>query len=205
MTVPEQKTYNLTYLSGVAGEDANLKVGLDNSNDNVVLTVGQDAVAFSLVPVNADMEEKYVAEKYGYNNDLKRVAYKLEVENSSVLTDSEKRFVTAHYYMGSVKYILAKRAEATIFYLKEQNCVDGTHYYALIEAVTPQVPSSLKSAPLLQSYKVGVDDVTAQLTQECLCCDRGDLNCRTSSFALTEDTTPLYRRLGKTLESEGRW
>ncbi|WP_293709971.1 DUF6383 domain-containing protein [uncultured Parabacteroides sp.] len=199
--IAEQKTYNLTYLSGLAAEGANLQVGLDTTSDNVVLTVGQEGVAFSLVPVNSDNEEKYVAEKYGYANDLKKVAYKLEVENSSVLTDSEKRFVTAHYYGGSVKYILAKRADATIFYLKEQNCVDGTHYYALIEADAP-VPNSLKSAPLIESYKVGVDDVTAQLIQECLCCNYGDLNCRTSSFALTEDTTPLYRRLGKTLETD---
>ena len=200
--IAEQKTYNLTYLSGLAAEGANLQVGLDTTSDNVVLTVGQEGVAFSLVPVNSDNEEKYVAEKYGYANDLKKVAYKLEVENSSVLTDSEKRFVTAHYYGGSVKYILAKRADATIFYLKEQNCVDGTHYYALIEADAAMEPSSLKSASLIESYKVGVDDVTAQLIQECLCCNYGDLNCRTSSFALTEDTTPLYRRLGKTLETD---
>ena len=200
--IAEQKTYNLTYLSGLAAEGTNLQVGLDSSSDNVVLTVGQEGVAFSLVPVNSDNEEKYTAEKYGYKSDLKKVAYKLEVENSSVLTDSEKRFVTAHYYGGSVKYILAKRADATIFYLKEQNCVDGKHYYALIEAVPFSEPSSLKAAPLMQAYKVGVDDVTAQLIQECLCCNYGDLNCRTSSFALTEDTTPLYRRLGKTLESD---
>ncbi len=175
------KSYNLTYLSGLAGEGTTLTVGVDVTEKDAVLTVGKEAVRFNLHPVKKDI--KYS----GLDEDLKCAAYTLEVEDASVLTDSEKRYVMAENFGAQVKYILTEEENASRFMLKEQNCVDGTHYYALIEL----------GEGTEQAYKAGVDDVTAQLIQECLCCE-ADKDCRISSFALTVDDTPLYRRLGVT-------
>lgn len=176
------KSYNLTYLSSLAGEGSTLSVGVDASGKDAILTVGKDAVRFNLRPTLKDL-------KYGVASALKRAVYTLEVEDASVLTNSEKRFVVAENFGAQVKYILTEEENATRFMLKEQNCVDGTHYYALIELGDEDV----------QAYKAGVDDVTAQLIQECLCCDKeAGKDCRISSFALTVDDTPLYRRLGVT-------
>ncbi|OUO04894.1 DUF6383 domain-containing protein [Parabacteroides johnsonii] len=181
------KSYNLTYLSGLAGEGATLAVGLDKEEKDIVLTVGKEAVSFNLHPVKKEME-------YGITDDLERAVYTLEVEESGVLTDQAKRYVMAEAYGASVKYVLTEEENASEFMLKEQNCVDGTHYYALIE-----VAYDKETKTYSQAYKAGVDDVTAQLIQECLCCDEeSGKDCRISSFALTVDDTPLYRRLGET-------
>ncbi|MGM9759731.1 MAG: DUF6383 domain-containing protein, partial [Parabacteroides sp.] len=173
----------------LAAEGINLEVGLATEGDETILTVGKTGVSFTLEPV-----EKL--DKQGYTADIKTVTYKLKAEDGIFYGDGTKKYVMSNYVNGNVKYVLtAEENAATVFTLKEQNCVDGTHYYALLEVY----PSEEKGVCAL--FKAGVDDITAQLRQECACgCDN---ETRTSSFMLTPDTTPLYRRLGKTLEADG--
>ena len=176
----ELETYRLTYLSGLAAADANLEVGLTADE---VLKVGAEGVDFTLV--KAKDVEKYDAEK-----KLKKVAYMLMANGKYVVNVADAE--------GSVRYALTdKKKEASVFYLKENNCVDGTHYYALIEVAS----ESENDERALCVSKVGVDDVTAELRPECACC--ADVATRTSAFALTKSTTPLYRRLGVTNAEDG--
>ncbi|MCI7009670.1 MAG: DUF6383 domain-containing protein [Parabacteroides sp.] len=177
----ELETYRLTYLSGLAAANANLEVGLTADE---TLKVGAEGVDFTLVPTNTKPET------YGVADELEKVAYKLMANGKYVVNDADEK--------GTVKYTLTDDEQvASVFYLKEQNCVDGTHYYALIEVVdTPNAERAL-----CVTGKVGVDDVTAELRPECACC--GDVATRTSAFALTKSTTPLYRRLGVTNAEDG--
>ena len=173
----ELETYRLTYLSGLAAANANLEVGLTADE---TLKVGAEGVDFTLV--KAKDVEKYDAEK-----KLKKVAYMLMANGKYVVNVADAK--------GSVRYALTdKKKEASVFYLKENNCVDGTHYYALIE-----VTYDGNQTCVLQ--KAGVDDVTAELRPECACCTT--TATRTSAFALTKSTTPLYRRLGVTNAEDG--
>ncbi len=177
----ELETYRLTYLSGLAAADANLEVGLTADE---VLKVGAEGVDFTLVPMDTKPET------YGVDDKLEKVAYKLMANGKYVVNVADAK--------GSVRYALTdEKDEASVFYLKENNCVDGAHYYALIEVVdTPNAERAL-----CVTSKVGVDDVTAELRPECACC--ADFATRTSAFALTKSTTPLYRRLGVTNAEDG--
>lgn len=60
----------------------------------------------------------------------------------------------------------------SVFTLKEVNCVDGTHYYAL----------------LTEGKKAGVIDATGLIKAENVATES-----TTSAFALVADTTALYR------------
>ena len=181
----ELETYRLTYLSGLAAADANLEVGLTADE---VLKVGAEGVDFTLV--KAKDVEKYGAEK---EKKLKKVAYKLMANGKYVVSVPDAK--------GSIRYALTdKKDGASVFYLKENNCVDGTHYYALIEIVQPELRSA--NYDDCTYLKAGVDDVTAELRPECACC-WDVVATRTSAFALTKSTTPLYRRLGVTNAEDG--
>ena len=176
----ELETYRLTYLSGLAAAGANLEVGLTADE---TLKVGAEGVDFTLVPTTDKLET------YGVEDKLEKMAYKLMANGKYVVNDADEK--------GTVKYTLTDDEKvASVFYLKENNCVDGTHYYALIE-VAPENAERV----LCVTGKVGVDDVTAELRPECACC--GEFATRTSAFALTKSTTPLYRRLGVTNAEDG--
>ena len=174
----ELETYRLTYLSGLAAAGANLEVGLTADE---TLKVGAEGVDFTLVPTTDKLKT------YGVENKLERMAYKLMANGKYVVNDATEN--------GTVKYMLTDdKNAAAVFYLKENNCVDGTHYYALIEVISDE-------NQICDLQKAGVDDVTAELRPECACCET--TATRTSAFALTKSTTPLYRRLGVTNAEDG--
>ena len=180
----ELETYRLTYLSGLAAAGANLEVGLTADE---VLKVGAEGVDFTLVPTTKEPQT------YGVEEELERVAYKLMANGKYVVNNASEN--------GVVKYMLTDDEEnASVFYLKENNCVDGTHYYALLEIVQPELRSANDDD--CTYLKAGVDDVTAELRPECACC-WDVVATRTSAFALTKSTTPLYRRLGVTNAEDG--
>lgn len=144
-------------------------------------------------------------DKYGYDNALVRNVY--------YVTDGSK-YLT--YDVNSKKYKMG--AEKTPFFLKENNCVDGKHYYALVEASIDEFPTTdgkkywavtdqaiYKGDVLVKKYKsneyallkVSVDDNTLDLTQGNLK-DKFEYGekqeIRTSAFAVETDDSPLYRR-----------
>ena len=92
------------YLNVPAGKDSIVRVDETGAKAN-----------FRLVPV-------VMNDKYGYADGLVRNAY--------YITDGKGRYLS--YDNDKKKYMM--KTYPTAYFLKENNCIEGTHYYALIEA-----------------------------------------------------------------------
>ena len=158
--------FTLSYLS-VSG-DMNVVVGSDAiaKNDSVLAVSAEAATKFELEPIFID--------KYGipYEKDtLRRGAYILRVNDPDKLSMNHK-YLQISNVGGTEMLVVSEKAWANIFYLKEVNDVDGTHYYALISG----------------DKKAGVVDATGLIKAEDI---TGET--RTSAFALNPLKTNFYR------------
>lgn len=158
--------FTLSYLS-VSG-DMNVVVGSDAiaKNDSVLAVSTEAATKFELEPIFID--------KYGipYEKDtLRRGAYILRVNDPDKLSMNHK-YLQISNVGGTEMLVVSEKAGANIFYLKEVNDVDGTHYYALISG----------------DKKAGVVDATGLIKAEDI---TGET--RTSAFALNPLKTNFYR------------
>ena len=52
------------------------------------------------------------------------------VRNAYYVSDGKGHYIS--YDSDAKKYMM--KSEPTLFFLKENNCIDGTHYYTLVEA-----------------------------------------------------------------------
>ena len=82
-------------------------------------------------------------------------------------------------------------------FFKENNHIDGKHYYALVKA-EKENPKFLESKYVIANYKAGVSDYDAAATLK----NQVLAETRTSSFYIAPDETPLYRRFNSTLEGQ---
>lgn len=158
--------FTLSYLS-VSG-DINVVVGSDAiaKNDSVLAVSTEAATKFELEPIFID--------KYGipYEKDtLRRGVYILRVNDPDKLSMNHK-YLQISNVGGTEMLVVSEKAWANIFYLKEVNDVDGTHYYALISG----------------DKKAGVVDATGLIKAEDI---TGET--RTSAFALNPLKTNFYR------------
>lgn len=158
--------FTLSYLS-VSG-DMNVVVGSDAiaKNDSVLAVSTEAATKFELEPIFID--------KYGipYEKDtMRRGAYILRVNDPDKLSMNHK-YLQISNVGGTEMLVVSEKAWANIFYLKEVNDVDGTHYYALISG----------------DKKAGVVDATGLIKAEDI---TGET--RTSAFALNPLKTNFYR------------
>lgn len=158
--------FTLSYLS-VSG-DMNVVVGSDAiaKNDSVLAVSTEAATKFELEPIFID--------KYGipYEKDtLRRGAYILRVNDPDKLSMNHK-YLQISNVGGTEMLVVSEKAGVNIFYLKEVNDVDGTHYYALISG----------------DKKAGVVDATGLIKAEDI---TGET--RTSAFALNPLKTNFYR------------
>lgn len=158
--------FTLSYLS-VSG-DMNVVVGSDAiaKNDSVLAVSTEAATKFELEPI-------FIV-KYGipYEKDtLRRGAYILRVNDPDKLSMNHK-YLQISNVGGTEMLVVSEKAGANIFYLKEVNDVDGTHYYALISG----------------DKKAGVVDATGLIKAEDI---TGET--RTSAFALNPLKTNFYR------------
>lgn len=158
--------FTLSYLS-VSG-DMNVVVGSDAiaKNDSVLAVSTEAATKFELEPIFID--------KYGipYEKDtLRRGAYILRVNDPDKLSMNHK-YLQISDVGGTEMLVVSEKIWANIFYLKEVNDVDGTHYYALISG----------------DKKAGVVDATGLIKAEDI---TGET--RTSAFALNPLKTNFYR------------
>ena len=158
--------FTLSYLS-VSG-DMNVVVGSDAiaKNDSVLAVSTEAATKFELEPIFID--------KYGipYEKDtLRRGAYILRVNDPDKLSMNHK-YLQISNVGGTEMLVVSEKTWANIFYLKEVNDVDGTHYYALISG----------------DKKAGVVDATGLIKAEDI---TGET--RTSAFALNPLKTNFYR------------
>lgn len=186
----EHTIYNFEYLSALA-EGLKINVGAQDDvlGPDTILTVNQDGARFRLIPVEIN---KTTAIAYGYNGavtegtGLKRTAYYLQINDANKLGNDHKYVGASPDVLNMDRYIVTPNVENALpFYLKEQNCVDGKHYYALVE-----VGYNENATGLVAFNKASVDDVSAQLRVENLCGET-----RTSSFAIAIDSTIIYREL----------
>lgn len=158
--------FTLSYLS-VSG-DMNVVVGSDAiaKNDSVLAVSTEAATKFELEPIFID--------KYGipYEKDtLRRGAYILRVNDPDKLSMNHK-YLQISNVGGTEMLVVSEKTWANIFYMKEVNDVDGTHYYALISG----------------DKKAGVVDATGLIKAEDI---TGET--RTSAFALNPLKTNFYR------------
>ena len=122
------ETYYFNYLHGLT-----LDKGLNTPSDKdslVRVDETGDKIALRLIPVTKDdsygiqLDEK----KTGIAN-LVRNAYYIEAyDNLKFAADGRSRYLS--YEPSSKKYVMSLVPE--MFFLKENNCIDGTPYYALV-------------------------------------------------------------------------
>ena len=118
--------YNFNYLHGLT-----LDNGLNTPTTDSLVRVDEtgEKAAFRLEPVVVDdsygiqLDEK----KTGIANLVRNVYYVKAYDNSKFESD---RYLKYDY--ASKKYVMSTAKQP--FFLKENNCIDGTHYYALVEA-----------------------------------------------------------------------
>ena len=147
------ETYYFNYLSGLA-QDKGLNTPSDKDSLVRVDETG-DKIALRLIPVVKDdsygiqLDEK----KTGIKN-LVRNAYYIEAyDNLKFAADGRSRYLS--YEPSSKKYVMSLVPE--MFFLKENNDIDGTHYYALVKAEGYGV--TLLNSDFTVNFKAWNDDL----------------------------------------------
>ena len=194
-----EKFYNLDYLSGM--ELGNYVSFKGDSSVYVDLKGGKTFIEF--VPSSEDTEFGYASTKAGAVQ-LYKAAYTLRVHNETLLT-------TGSYYVTTGKdgksYVITHETSGitpATFVLKENNELvseegDTTCYYSL-----QQVGRYLDNEKFYVGndwYRVGVRDASMAFTIEESCFNSPEK--RIATFAVVEDNTPLYRRLGVSKADDG--
>jgi len=167
----ENVNFTFNYLS-VANDGLSITIG--NS------TIGQDTI----LRVSADDKTKFELEaihitKYGlpYETDtLKQGVYYIRVNDPYKFANQHK-YVQVSSVDGTEMIVVGDKLNASLFTLKEVNCIDGVHYYALLT----YYPDGI-------AKKAGVIDASGLIKAENL-----KYESTTSAFALVADTTALYR------------
>ena len=167
-------------------------------NDSI-LTVKEGKSAFVLDTLT-DKTIKTVDMPYGYTvtpevakriaglKQLVRTAYKVSLNGNTLAVNNANQF--------NVGAASANNKVYTSVFFKENNHIDGKHYYAIVEATKGKNNYYIKNNNL--AIKAGVSDYDVDATLK-----RQLLNeTRTSAFAIAPDNTPLYRRFNS-MELEG--
>ena len=204
-TILDEKIFKFDYLSGIQmGNYVNV---LDSKTDSVLrvdLKGANTMFVLETAPVKAEGYFGY-AGKLALGKDrmfqhLRRTAYVLKVQDGDKLIQNNKYVkMVSTTSTGEPLYVVAdiKKADAAQFFLKENNEVTvenkATSYYALVGA---QV---IANDTLYQETadRVGVKDGSLLLSNEKY------NETRVAAFALTEDNSPLYRRLGVSDPADG--
>ena len=204
-TILDEKIFKLDYLSGIKmGNYVNV---LDSKTDSVLrvdLKGANTMFVLETAPVKAEGFFGYAGKlAQGTNRmfqHLRRTAYVLKVQDSDKLEQNNKyvmKITTTS--TGEPLYVVSdiKKADAAKFFLKENNEVTAeekaTPYYAMVGAEV------IANDTLYQETtdRVGVKDGSLLLSNE------NYAETRVAAFALTEDDSPLYRRLGVTDPEDG--
>ena len=124
------ETYYFNYLSGLA-QDKGLNTPSDKDSLVRVDETG-DKIALRLIPVVKDDSygQQIDPKKTGVANLIRNAYYIEAYDNLKFAADGQSRYLT--YDSSTDKYIMSLSPMA--FFLKENNDIDGTHYYALVEA-----------------------------------------------------------------------
>ncbi|MDD6101307.1 MAG: DUF6383 domain-containing protein [bacterium] len=159
------KYFTLNYLN--AGGNMGLTIGNSTVGNDTILRVSKDeATKFDLI--------KAWNWRYGVNDTIKAATYLIRVNDAYKFANNQKYVQISEVDGTEMMVVTADQSKATPFELKEVNCVDGTHYYAIMWA----------------GRKAGVIDATGLIKAE-----RIEMETRTSAFSLTPVNVDIYRRL----------
>ncbi|MCD7851443.1 MAG: DUF6383 domain-containing protein [Parabacteroides sp.] len=169
--------YKFNYLNTL-----NMDRWLNTREKDSILWAAEDAGAFNF---KFGKETKYgvevdkpILDKISGLAQLKRATYVIYMDQDTLLANADNR------------YAVGEIAQADSFYFKENNCIEGVHYYAIIK--------SYNEAILNNAKKGGISDIGDELTLKV-----EDLSeVRTSAFAIKEYDTPLYRSFNKAVLGE---
>ena len=158
--------YTLNYLN--VGNDLGVTIGNSTVGNDTILRVSADeATKFELVKLGNDYNTP-IFEK----DTIFQTYYQIRVNDPYKFANNQK-YVQVSEVGGTEMMVVTEGVEnGSVFTLKEVNCVDGTHYYAL----------------LTEGKKAGVIDATGLIKAENMATES-----TTSAFALVADTTALYR------------
>ena len=197
-----EKFYNLDYLSGIElGNYVNFK---GDSSVYVDLKGGKTFIEF--VPVTVDTEFGYASKKANAVQ-LYKTAYKLRVHNETLLTTGEYYVTNSKDYKSYVVTNVTSGITPSYFVLKENNQLvseegDTTCYYALQQVnLIQDVEDEDVYYVNIDLNRVGVRDASMAFTVEQSCNYAPEK--RIATFAVVDDNTPLYRRLGISKADDG--
>ena len=155
------------------------------SESDSVLTVLAGKSAFKLKNVGEYSYgyevSKAVQSRISKLAQLKRIAYVISKDGANYGYDATE-----------YKYAVSKYFPATdTVYFKENNCIEGVDYYAIIEGASKGLFAEYAGNGNYNTTgrKAGVSDYDAAATLKAQWYDE----TRTSSFAIAPDNTPLYR------------
>lgn len=139
------------------------------------------------------------AANYGYTSalagadQLKRSAYVVKVKDANKIDNDHKYVAVDHMY----RYVVADEADIqtgkdglrwAVFYLKENNNLEGTPYYSLVNVTDLEKYGDLKHVNRTAG-KLAIEAISKKTKIDGLC------GTSTDVFALTTDPRPLYKTL----------
>ena len=166
-----------------------------SANDSTLTVMnGKDAFVIDTIPAINKEKNTTVDIEYGFDvtkdvakripglKQLVRTAYEVSLDGNTIAVNSADQFFTSKYSTSA--------EEVPYVFFKENNHIDGNHYYAIVKAEKQngKLVIGLKDAE--STIKAGVSDYDADATLKSQLLNE----TRTSAFAIAPDNTPLYRR-----------
>ena len=166
-----------------------------SANDSTLTVMnGKDAFVIDTIPAINKVKNTTVDIEYGFDvtkdvakripglKQLVRTAYEVSLDGNTIAVNKANQFNVGELSNGNdaVPYV----------FFKENNHIDGNHYYAIVKAENQdgKLVIGLKDAE--STIKAGVSDYDADATLKAQRLNE----TRTSAFAIAPDNTPLYRR-----------
>ncbi len=178
------------------------KMFIAQSENDSTLSVLENVDAFVLDTIELD-KDKSADEAYGYGYaslskdekkrlpnlvQLYRTVYKVKKGDKDWAINKEDKFNVSSYWKDDKNNDVDNNGNeiASSFFFKENNCIDGTHYYAILSTEVEENGTH----KIKDDNKAGVSDYdpNATLKSQVL------TETRTSAFAIAPDNSPLYRR-----------
>ena len=175
----------------------NMYIAQSEDDSTLIVLEGKDAFVLDTVKVDGvDSSD----EAYGFNDfsdamkkrlpnlvQLYRTVYTIEKGDMPWNINKESKFNVSEYH--DVAEADGNKEVGTVFF-KENNCIDGTHYYAILTATLDGKVHKVNFTGDGVDVKAGVNDQDPDATLKSQVLDES----RTSAFAIAPDNTPLYRR-----------
>ncbi len=177
------------------------KMFIAQSENDSTLSVLENVDAFVLDTIEL-AKDKSADEAYGYmyadlSKDEKkrlpnlvqlyRTVYTVKKGDKNWAINKEDKFNVSNYWKDDKGKDVDNNGntEATPFFFKENNCIDGTHYYAILSTKNEN-----GTHKIIDDNKAGVSDYDPNATLKSQILSE----TRTSAFAIAPDNSPLYRR-----------